>query len=128
MENEYYTLWSNLQKLPAYQNSYELGTIIWDLVMKWDYFAKKSIGEQIVKSVDSIAANIAEGYGRYFYKDKIKFYYYARGSLLETNAWAAKAIDRGLIRRDQLEKIQLLTDKLSKDINILISNTRSQIK
>jgi len=41
-------------------------------MVKWDYFAKKTVGEQFIDAVDSISANIAEGFGRYHKKDKIK--------------------------------------------------------
>lgn len=45
------------------------------------------MGRQFVRSIDSIGANIAEGYGRYHYLDKIRFYYNARASLLESLHW-----------------------------------------
>ena len=46
--------------------------------------AKRTVGYQIIRSADSIAANIAEGYGRYSPKDKANFYRYSRGSFEET--------------------------------------------
>lgn len=44
------------------------------------------ITSQIKRAVISIALNIAEGYGRFHYKDKTLFLYNARGSLLETKS------------------------------------------
>ncbi|MBA4411197.1 MAG: four helix bundle protein [Bacteroidota bacterium] len=46
--------------------------------------AQKTIGAQFIEAADSISANIAEGFGRYHKKDKIKFYYYSRGSTFES--------------------------------------------
>lgn len=43
------------------------------------------MGDQFIESTDSVGANIAEGYGRFHYLDKIKFFYNARGSLMECN-------------------------------------------
>lgn len=63
-----------LGDVPAYKTASELSDYIWDLVIKWDYFAKNSLGAQFTRAIDSIAANIVEGYGRYHKKDKIKFF------------------------------------------------------
>lgn len=42
-----------------------------------------ALAQQIRRSVQSIPANIAEGYGRFYYLDTIRFCYIARGSLEE---------------------------------------------
>jgi four helix bundle protein len=63
-----------LNDIGAYKISYHLSNKIWNVVIKWDFFAKDTIGKQFVRSVDSISANIAEGFGRYSKKDKILFY------------------------------------------------------
>jgi four helix bundle protein len=73
-----------LDDLDIYQQTLEIGECVWNIVLKWEYFSKRTVGGQFVEAADSIASNIAEGYGRYFYKDRKQFYYYSRGSLLET--------------------------------------------
>src|SRR4029078_9041038 len=73
-----------LDDLDIYKLALEIGENVWTIIIKWEYFTKRSLGAQFVEAADSIAANIAEGYGRYFYKDRKQFYYYSRGSLLET--------------------------------------------
>ena len=45
---------------------------------------KFSVTSQLRRSCQSVPANIAEGYGRYYYQDNIRFCYIARGSLEET--------------------------------------------
>jgi four helix bundle protein len=47
------------QNLRVYQLSEKLANEIWFIVEKWDYFVKDTIGKPIVKSADSIGANIA---------------------------------------------------------------------
>jgi four helix bundle protein len=79
-----------LEDLDIYQLALEIGEDVWNAVQKWDHFPKRTVGEQFVDAADSISANIAEGYGRYFYKDRKIFCYYSRGSLMETRNWAAK--------------------------------------
>jgi four helix bundle protein len=73
-----------LEDLEVYIDANIIADEIWSLVSKWDYFQKDTIGKQIVKSSDSIGANISEGYGRYFHKENLQFCYYFRGSLYET--------------------------------------------
>jgi four helix bundle protein len=86
-----------LEELEIYQLSLSLADEIWNEVRLWDYFNKDTIGKQIIRSSDSIAANIAEGYGRYFYKENKQFCFFSRGSLLETKTWLLKSRNRKLI-------------------------------
>lgn len=86
-----------LEELKVYQESMELGEEVWNLVIKWDSFSKDTMGKQLVKAADSIAANLSEGFGRYHFREKKNFGYYSRGSLYETKTWITKANNRGLI-------------------------------
>ncbi|MCX6035917.1 MAG: four helix bundle protein [Chloroflexi bacterium] len=45
---------------------------------------KWNLNSQIMRSSLSVSANIAEGYGRFYYQDNVRFCYNARGSLEET--------------------------------------------
>jgi four helix bundle protein len=119
-----------LENLEIYQLALEVGEIVWKTVESWEWFAKKTIGSQFIRAADSISANIAEGYGRYFYKDRRVFCYYSRGSLLETKNWAIKALSRSLINQKDydvlLEKMKDLHHKLNiyiKKLNANISQT-----
>ncbi len=87
----------------------EIGEIVWGFTDKWEYFSKSTLGKQFVNSADSVAANISEGYGRFHFKDKRTFYYFARGSLSETKTWVTKSHQRNLITQ---EEFQMLYDKL----------------
>ena len=66
-----------LKDLEVYQLSRELSKIGWDVYKNMDWQTKKVIGDQFIRALDSVGANIAEGHSRYHYLDKIKFYYYA---------------------------------------------------
>jgi four helix bundle protein len=72
-----------LEELRVYQLSMNLAEEVWEIVIKWDYFAKDTIGKQLIKASDSVAANLSEGFGRFFYKEERQFCYYSRGSLYE---------------------------------------------
>ena len=73
---------------------------VWFLVSKWDYYAKDTTGKQMVRSSDSIGANIAEGFGRFHYKENKNFCCFSRGSIIETKSWLKNAQTGSLI--DQL--------------------------
>lgn len=81
MENKKFL---KLNDIEAYRIAFKLSNHVWDVVLRWDHFAKDTIGKQFVKAVDSVSANIAEGFGRYSKKDKIKFFRYSFGSLYES--------------------------------------------
>ncbi len=90
-----------LEEFGVYTDAMKMSEEIWNIVMKWDYFAKDTIGKQLVRSADSATANLSEGLGRYHYKEAKHFSYYSRGSLFETKTWITKANSRNLITGEQ---------------------------
>jgi len=111
-----------LDELVVYQLAMNIGEKIWVIVSKWDYFAKDSIGKQLVKSADSIAANISEGYGRFHYKENRQFCYYSRGSLYETKTWRKKAHDRSLIADNDFQSLQNDLETIAYKLNNYIKS------
>lgn len=116
-----------LEDLSAYNRSVELADYVWEVVVTWDWFTKKTVGGQFVEAIDSISANIAEGFGRYHKKDKIKFYVNARGSVYEAANWCNRAIKRILVSQEQSQKILSSLRYLPKEINYLIKITRDNL-
>lgn len=106
-----------LTELEVFNLAMEVGEMVWKEVLAWDYFAKSTLGKQIVNSADSVAANIAEGFGRFHYQENKHFCYISRGSLTETQVWLKKAENRNLITTNALQiyndKIDLLHLKLN---------------
>ncbi|NJD23444.1 MAG: four helix bundle protein [Melioribacter sp.] len=111
----------NLEELNVYNLSMELGDKTWEIVSHWDYFQKDVLGKQLVKAVDSVAANISEGFGRYHFNEAKHFGYYARGSLYETKTWLTKAYNRKLIS-------EILFNEFINDINNLGVKLNNYIK
>ncbi|PIV61922.1 MAG: four helix bundle protein [Bacteroidetes bacterium CG02_land_8_20_14_3_00_31_25] len=107
-----------LEELRVYQQSMELGEKVWILVQQWDWFSKDTIGKQMVRAVDSVAANLSEGFGRYHYREAIHFSYYSRGSLYETQTWLTKASNRKLISEEDFNIFM----KEIKDIGVKLNN------
>ena len=113
--------------ISAYKISYDLGNKVWAIILKWDYFAKDTIGKQLARCIDSISANIAEGFGRFHKKDKIRFYYNARGSVFEAQDWLKKAKDRELLTKEEFEEVLSELRRLPKEINQLIKFTNDKL-
>lgn len=94
----------SLEDLRVYNKAMELGERVWLDVAGWNYLEKDTIGKQLIRAVDSIAANLSEGYGRYHFKEEKNFAYYSRGSLYETKTWLTKAKNRNLISEQRFSE------------------------
>ena len=110
------------EKLEVYKTANDIGRRVWELVIKWDYFARDTLGKQLVRSADSIALNICEGYGRYHFKEKKLFYYYSRGSLYETHEALKKAMERNLIGISEFEALSDTISEYTSRLNAFISS------
>ena len=110
-----------LEDLDIYKISLEIGDRAWRMTLTWSSFEKNTIGRQFVNAADSISSNIAEGYGRFFYKDRRIFCFFARGSLLETKCWAGKALKRRLITLQEHQLLLGLLNELHIKVNRFIN-------
>lgn len=78
---------------------------------------KYALASQIRRSSQSVPANIAEGYGRYYYQEGIRFAYIARGSLEETRSHLTYAHEMMYISNEELNKAKLQIDEVKKLLN-----------
>jgi len=104
---------SSFEKLEVYQLSEKLADQTWNIVIKWGYFAKSTVGNQLVRAADSIGANIAEGTGRGTYKDNKRFVRIARASLYETKHWLKRASKRNLLTEEQIHQLSPIINELA---------------
>jgi len=98
-----------LEDLQVYKVAMEIGDIVWQIVDRWNYYQKDTIGKQFTRAADSIAFNISEGYGRFHFAENRNFCFYSRGSAFETKTAIAKAKSRKLLSADENN---LLTEKI----------------
>jgi len=108
---------SDFENLRVYKLSEELADNIWEVVLGWDKFARDNVGGQIVRAVDSIGANIAEGCGRGSFQDNRRFIKIARDSLKETQHFWRRAYKRKLLSKNQVSTIKPLVDNLAPMLN-----------
>ena len=116
-----------LEDFKLYNLSMELGEEVWKEVAKWNQFEKETVGKQLVRAVDSIAANLSEGLGRYHVKENKNFCYYSRGSLFETKTWLTKAANRSLIEATLSNKLLTNIEIIGKMLNSFINTLKTPI-
>jgi len=118
-----------LQELEVYQLARKMSKIAWKIYQALAWQDKKIMGDQFIESTDSVGANIAEGYSRFHYLDRIKFYYNARASLAEScDHWLELLKERDKIKDTNYQKIQRIKEKLSLKLNNFIaSNYKTKI-
>ncbi|MFN6540769.1 MAG: four helix bundle protein [Nostoc sp. EkiNYC01] len=110
------------QELRVYQLSEKLADDIWKIVEGWNFFAKDTIGKQIVRAADSIGANIAEGAGRGSFQENRRFIKIARGSLNETQHWLRRAYTRNLLTPEQINTIKTIINELAPKLNSYLNS------
>ena len=113
-----------LKDLDVYKLARELSAGAWTIYESLNWQDKKIMGDQFISSIDSVGANIAEGYKRYHYLDKIKFYYTSRASLSEScNHWLELLFERKKIKGKEFESMKGIEQKISIKLNNFISAT-----
>jgi len=87
---------------------------------------KYDLADQIRRSSKSVGANIAEGYGRFYYMDNVRFCYNARGSLDETTNHLRVSLDLGYCPRELYQDLRGQTDEVRRLLNGYITWLKSQ--
>jgi four helix bundle protein len=115
-----------LEEKRIYQRAEKLADSVWELIISWEWFAKKVVGLQLARAADSIGANIAEAGGRFHPNDVRNFFYFARGSLRETKYWLRRALKRGLLAADQFALLDAELEQISREVNQCISYQKTR--
>ncbi len=108
---------TNFESLEVYRLAEQIADDVYNMVERWEGFQKMTMGSQIVRSADSIGANIAEGVGRGSTLDNKRFVRNARGSLYETMHWLRRCYKRSLITKTQVEGIKPAIEALAPKLN-----------
>ena len=113
--------YQDIEETRLYQRAEQVADGIWGAVVSWEWFAKDTVGKQLIRAVDSIGANIAESSGRYHPGDVVRFLHYARGSIKETRYWLRRALARQLISRADHDLSFEMLDQLGRELNAYIN-------
>ena len=118
-----------LKNLEVYQISRQISYQSWEIYQEMNWKHQKLIGDQFIRSADSVGANIAEGYARFHDLDRARFYIIAKASLSEYGYhWLDLMYERQLLGQDHFNQIRTLQKKLEIKLNNYISQTRKNAK
>jgi four helix bundle protein len=111
-----------LESLLVWQKAHQFAIhVCGEVLQKFPDEEKWALTSQVRRSVQSIAANIAEGYGRYYYQEGIRFAYIARGSLEETYNHLTYAYRMGYLSKHEYEELDCLIQEQKRLINGFIN-------
>ncbi|MCM3870108.1 MAG: four helix bundle protein [Pyrinomonadaceae bacterium] len=113
---------TNFEKLRVYQLSEKLADQVWEIVLGWNFFARITVGRQLVSDADSVGANISEGAGRGRFLDNKRFVRIARGSMNETQHWLRRAYKRSLLTDQQVGNLKPVIEELAPTLNAYLKS------
>ncbi len=114
--------------LIAWQKSHKLVLTIYKIIKTFPAVETYSLVDQMRRCVISITSNIAEGFSRKSYKEKVQFYSIALGSTTELQNQLLVARDVGYLPKDQFIEIAVSTVEVHKLINGLIKGSKKYVK
>jgi len=118
---------SGIENLEVFQIAVEISDEAWIIFNNLSKNFQYHIGNQFLDAADSIGANIAEGYGRYHFRESINFNNFARGSAFETKYWLNRLFKRGFIDEAVYEKSNSMIESCIAKINGYNSYLRKQL-
>ena len=111
--------------LEVWQKGKDLTIAIYKLSSVFPKEEIYGITSQMKRAALSVPANIAEGFGRFHFMDKAKFFLNARGSLYELKSHVLISVDLNFAAAQQVDGILKTIDELSIKLNNLINKTRN---
>lgn len=117
----------NFTDLIAWQKGHEFILEIYKVTNHFPANESFILTQQLKRAAISVTSNIAEGFGRRGFKEKIRFYYIALGSVYEINSQLIVAKDLGYISSTQYDEFNVKITDISKLIHGLIAKTKSLI-
>lgn len=115
------------ENLDVYRLAEQVADEVWALVRGWNNLARDTVGKQLIRSADSIGANIAEGEGRFNYRDNCRFIRISRGSLYETRHWLRRAYKRKLLTPQQTARLQPMLKELAPRLSAYLKSINRQV-
>ena len=114
------------EDLEIYKISVEVAIEVYKLTKKFPKEETYGMVDQLKRAVTSIGANIAEGFGRFYFKDKLVFFYHSRGSLFEVKHFLEISFKMGYITDEEKNNLFVKLNNLSVKLNNFISSIGKQ--
>jgi four helix bundle protein len=113
----------SFRDLKSWSNAHELTIKIYKITEMFPGNEKYNLISQLRRASSSISANIAEGFERFHFKDKVRFYYQARGSLAEVENFITLSKDLSILNPEAYNKLLSEINETRKILNGLIRAT-----
>ena len=114
------------ENLEFYQDSLKFVKAAYRFASELPDCERYNLADQLRRAACSVTLNIAEGYGRYHYLERLRFMYIARGSLAETYSAFLIAKTVGYCSDEQIQWIGALRERIEKQLNGYCRFIRSQ--
>ncbi len=119
--------YKSFEEMTVWQQSMNLANKIFQITEKLPKKEDYGLTSQIRRSALSVSGNIAEGFGRKHTKDKLNFYYDARGSLCETKSHLIYGKGVGYFKESDFEENAIIVEMVWKELNSLIASLKDTI-
>ena len=119
--------YKSFKDLDVYIKARELRNDIDDLSKTFPPEEKYKLVDQIVRSSRSVTANIAEGHGRYHFKEYIQSCRTSRGELLETDDHLTVALDRQYIDESVYQGYEERINEIERMLNGYIKYLKKRL-
>lgn len=111
--------------LVAWKLARELRKLVFELVHRFPKDERYVLASQMRRAAMSVSANIAEGFGRYSYRENIQFCRQARGSAYEIRDHLATALDSEYLSREEWMQADVLGQRVIQVLNGYIRATQA---
>ena len=111
--------------LKVWQEGHALVISIYNITKKFPKEETYSLTDQMRRAASSVTANIAEGFGRQGYKEKLQFYYISQGSLIELKDHILVAKDIGYLGKEDLNLLVVKANNTHKLLQGFISKSKT---
>lgn len=128
METQLHNKIKDFTDLDAWKEGHKLVIIIYEITKKFPSSEVFGLSNQMRRAAVSITSNLAEGFGRFSYKEKSQFYLTAIASATELQNQLIICRDTKYIDREMFNEIYNQTIKVHKIINGLIKGARKRSK
>jgi four helix bundle protein len=118
----------DFDELEVYRLATDLACWIYELTAKLPESERYNLISQLRRAATSVSANIAEGFGRYHYKENIQYCRMARGSLSETKSHLILCLRLGFVDKPKYDEFLPQYRTLSVKLNNYIKAIGAHVK
>jgi len=111
-----------------YRYSRLLADRIWDIVERWGPPEREEIGEGLLRSSDSLAANVAKAAADCGTEHRLRFVKNARSSLFEVKHWLKRAFRGGVVSEEETDELLMMLEKIEPQIKGAIARLETRIR